>query len=131
MDTIILTSDEDDGDGLSSDEDGEVPAFSDPSFKTWWETCCRNYAEHRYHTTAQRVDVFSLDDEGKILPPSLFLIACETYRKNCFIEAWVEANKWVAEQELKFGDNKLYEKAEIILHMNADDIKKQLAGIKV
>jgi len=132
MDTIILTSDDDDASLLSTnDEEEKVPEFTDPNFKAWWARCTRNYAEHRYNTSAQRVDLFTLNDKGQICPPTLFLTACEQFRKKCFIEAWVEANKWLADEDTNFGDSKLYEKAALILLMTADDIKKQLAGIKV
>jgi hypothetical protein len=117
MDTVILTSD---------DEEDE-----DTDLKTRWEKCCRDCAEHMYSTSAQRVDIASIGDDGKICPPSLFLIACENYRKKCFIELWVHAHKWLAEGVGNFGDPRLYDEAEEILLMNAEDIKKKLAGIKV
>jgi hypothetical protein len=83
----------------------------------------RESAERVYMASANRVDIASIGEDGKICPPSLFLIACERYRKNCFIEAWVKAGQWFQEES--------HENAQRILLMNADDIKKKLAGIQV
>jgi hypothetical protein len=81
------------------------------------------------------VDISSIANDGKISPPTLFLMACEKYRKKCFIEAWLKANQWFTEEDPKTPRLKdhldVNEKAELILLMNAEDIKKKLAGIKI
>jgi hypothetical protein len=77
------------------------------------------------------LNTVQIDKEGQETPRSLYLLACEQFRKTAWIEAWVEANRWCSEPDPVSaypGDNSLYDKARSILFMTEPQIR-QMAQI--
>jgi len=108
--------------------DDERRCPSHPQHRQWWREACTGYALHLYYWNGPKLDTVMVSEDGKENSPSLYHLACEKFRKEAFVAAWIRAHEWcVSSDPATPWDNNLYDEALRILHLDEAGIK-QLAG---